>query len=48
MSTLIVDVPGEMPRKIELYLTSFCCRPDKEPRLGHVNANCGRLCRNAA
>jgi hypothetical protein len=38
---LIVDVPVEMPRKIELYLTSFC-RPEKEPRLGHVYANCGR------
>ncbi len=31
--TLIVDVTDEMPCKIELYLTSFCCRPDKEPRL---------------
>jgi hypothetical protein len=41
MSTLIVDVPDEMPRKIELNLTSFC-RPDKEPGLGHVYANCGR------
>ncbi len=41
MSTLIVDVPDEMPRKLELYLTSSC-RPDKEPRLGHVYPNCGR------
>ncbi len=41
MSTLIVDVPDEMPLKIELYLTSFCCRPDKEPRLGHAYANFG-------
>ncbi len=41
MSTLIVDVPDEMPCKIKLYLTSFC-RPDKEPGLGHVYANCGR------
>jgi hypothetical protein len=42
MSTLIVDVPDEMPLKIELELTSFCCRPDKEPRAGPVYANCGR------
>ncbi len=41
MSTLIVEVPDEMPRKSELYLISFC-RPDKEPRLGHVYAICGR------
>ncbi len=39
MPTLIVDVPDEIPRNIELYLTSFC-RPDKEPGLGHVYANC--------
>ncbi len=42
MSTLIVDVPDEMPRKIELYLTSCCCGPDKEPGLGYFYANCGR------
>jgi hypothetical protein len=42
MSPLIVNVPDEMPHKIELYLTSFCCRPDKEPRQGHVHANCER------
>jgi hypothetical protein len=32
MSALFVDVPDEMPRKLNLHLTLFC-RPDKRPRL---------------